>query len=161
MNKRPHRSGRRFLRLWTNVKRSAAYHGVSLGARATLIELLDKYTGANNGLIPMSVSDLVDRLGCSRESALRYLAELDDAGLAHPMRLGTWRGRRATEWRLTFYRCDKTGELPRTQWDEARFPKAETEQRPPMSNAERQKRFREKRKTLTPTVRSGNQSRFD
>ena len=44
------------------------------------------------------------------------LRELDDARLARPVTVGVFRGRRASEWRLTFYRCDKTGELPTTQW---------------------------------------------
>ena len=44
------------------------------------------------------------------------LRELDDSGLAHPVTGGLWRGKRATEWRLTFHRCDKTGELPFKAW---------------------------------------------
>ena len=95
---RQHRSGRRFIRLWTNVKRSTAYHGLSLGARAALIELLDAYNGANNGMIAMGVRELAERLGCSRNCAWLYLAELDDAKIAHPIKLGTWRARVATEW---------------------------------------------------------------
>ena len=111
-------SGRRFIQLWTNVKRSEAYHSVSLTARAALIEMLDRYTGINNGMIGLGCRELADELRCSRGAAANALRELDDAGLAHPVTGGVWKGKRATEWRLTFYRCDKTGELPVTTWKE-------------------------------------------
>jgi hypothetical protein len=116
MRKSP-RSKRRFLQLFANVKRSAAYHGLSLGARCALVELLDKYTGCNNGMISMGVRELSGRLKCSHGSAGNFLNELDDAGLAHPTKVGAWRGKQATQWRLTFYRCDLTRELPVTRWE--------------------------------------------
>jgi hypothetical protein len=110
------KSGRRFIQLWTNVKRSAAYHGLSANARCTLIELLDRFSGVNNGMISMSVRELADLLRCHHATAARALRELDDAGLARPLTGGIWRGKRAAEWRLTFYLCNKTGELPQTNW---------------------------------------------
>jgi hypothetical protein len=143
------RSKRRFVQLWTNVKRSAAYHGLSLGARCALIELLDKYTGINNGMIPMSVRDLRDRLNCRMRAACNFLHELDDAGLARPTKIGAWRGRVASEWRLTFYRCDLTGDFPVTQWEPRPEPQPEPEPKhkpDPLTNAERQRRFRQKRR---------------
>ena len=39
-------SKRPFLMLYRNVKRSTAYHGLSCGARAALIELIDKHQAA-------------------------------------------------------------------------------------------------------------------
>jgi hypothetical protein len=116
--KRRRKSGRPFIRLWRNVKRSEAYHGLSHTARAALIELLDRYNGLNNGMLGLGVRQLADELNCSKDTAARALLELDDAGLAHPVTGGVWKGKRATEWRLTFLRCDKTGELPVTNWKE-------------------------------------------
>jgi hypothetical protein len=110
--------GRRFIQLWTNVKRSEAYHGLSTSARAALIEFLDKYTGCNNGMIAMSVRELRERLRCGNSTVERVVRELDDANLVRPMQVGTWRGRRATTWRLTFYRCDQTNDLPISNWAE-------------------------------------------
>jgi hypothetical protein len=107
---------RRFIQLWTNVKRSAAYHGLGCHARAALIELLDRYHGINNGMIVLSVRELAHELRCGVDTARRALVELDDAGLVQPITGGRWKGKRATEWRLTFYRCDKTGELPACDW---------------------------------------------
>jgi len=99
------------------VKRSSAYHGLSVYARCALIELIDRYTGANNGTIGLGVRELAEELRCSKNAASKALHELDDAKLAHPLTVGAWRGKRASEWRLTFIRCDKTGELPVTHWE--------------------------------------------
>jgi hypothetical protein len=110
------KNGRAFIQLWKNVKRSQNYHDLSVYARCALIELLDRYNGCNNGMIGLGVRELAEEMRCSRDTASRALRELDDSGLARPLTPGVWRGKRATEWRLTFYRCDKTGELPVNNW---------------------------------------------
>ena len=115
-HRRQRRSGRKFIQLWSNLKRSAAYHSLSLPARCALVEILDRYTGCNNGAIGLGVRELADELRCSHGTAGRALKELDDAGLARPQTVGAWRGKRATEWRLTAYKCDVTGDLPVRDW---------------------------------------------
>jgi hypothetical protein len=112
------RSGRRFLQLFTNVKRSTAYHGLRANARALLFEIIDRYTGCNNGVIGLGVREAAYELQCSQSSAGRSMRELDDSGLARPMKIGAWRGKRATEWRLMFLRCDRTGDLAVTVWEQ-------------------------------------------
>jgi hypothetical protein len=98
------RSYRRFVQLWTNVKRSAAYHGLTVYARSALIELLDRYTGINNGMIGLGARELAAELNCSKDVAARALRELDDAGLARPTTPGVWRGKRAERSRRGFER---------------------------------------------------------
>ena len=116
-SKRKRRSnGPPFVQLYRFIKRSQAWHGLSLPATCTLIELLDRYNGINNGMIGLSVRTLADELKCSHATASRALKELDDAGLARPQTVGVWRGKRATEWRVTFYRCDASGDLPNKSW---------------------------------------------
>jgi hypothetical protein len=115
------RSKRRLLQLWTNVKRSEAYHGLSVYGRCFLFELLDRYTGCNNGMIALGVRDAADALNCGQATAYRAMREVDDSRLASPMTLGVWRGKKATEWRLAFYRCNKTGELPVLNWPAREF----------------------------------------
>ena len=110
------KGGRRFIRLWMNVKCSQAYHDLSVYARCALFELLERYTGINNGMIGLGVRDVAALLKCGHSTAGRALRELDDSGLARPLTPGFWRGRRATEWRLTFFPCNKTGELPVLNW---------------------------------------------
>jgi hypothetical protein len=115
------RRGRRsggppFVQLYRFVKRSQAWHDLSLPARCALIELLDRYSGINNGMIGLGVRTLANALKCSQSTATRALRELDDSRLAVATTVGFWRGKRATEWRVAFYRCDKTGDLPNKNW---------------------------------------------
>jgi hypothetical protein len=107
---------RRFIQLWMNVKRSQAYYSLDVYARAALLELLERYTGINNGMIVLGCRELAEALGCSKDKAASAMRDLDDSDLARIMKPGAWRGKRATEWRLTFYRCDKTGDLPALNW---------------------------------------------
>jgi hypothetical protein len=122
------RSSRRFLSLFTNVKRSRAYHGLSCVARALLFEVIDRFNGCNNGMIGLGCREASHELNCGKSTAARAMHELDDAGLARPTKVGAWRGKQATEWRLMFLRCDKTGELPATQWEQ-RTPYSESHQK--------------------------------
>ena len=109
--------GRRFIQLYHDVKRSRAYHDLSVYARCALFELLERYTGINNGMIGLGCRELAEELNCSRDTAAKALRELDDSGLVQPLTAGVWRGKKATEWRITFFRCDKTGELPILNWE--------------------------------------------
>jgi hypothetical protein len=68
-------------------------------------------------MIGLGIRELADELKCSHGTAVASLRELDDAGLAHPVTLGRYPGKKATEWRLTFKRCDATGELPILNWE--------------------------------------------
>jgi len=142
------RSKRQFVQLYRNVKRSTAYHGLSCIARAALVEIIDRYNGINNGIIGLSVRELAHELNCSPASAMRALQKLDDAGLARPTKVGAWRGKRATEWRLMWRRCDKSGDLPVNHWDQREaYRPADPGPKPkpqPTSGAERQRRYRER-----------------
>ena len=112
------RSKRRFLQLYTNVKRSTAFHGLSSYSRSLLFELIDRYNGCNNGLIGLGVREAAYELGCCNGTISNAMRELDDVGLARPTKVGAWRGKRATEWRLMWLRCDKTGDLPVSAWEQ-------------------------------------------
>jgi hypothetical protein len=92
---------------------SPAYAALSLPARAALVELLHVYDGFNNGTLGMSVRRLSERLGCSLNTAGRALHELDDVGFVDTMKIGSFtRKRLASEYRLTFHKCDISGALP-------------------------------------------------
>jgi hypothetical protein len=109
--------GRRHIQFYTNVKRSQAYHDLDVYARAALFEILDRYNGINNGMIGLGCRELSEALKCSRDRAAKALRQLDDSGLVEAMTAGFWRGKKATEWRLTFFPCHKTGELPKLNWE--------------------------------------------
>jgi hypothetical protein len=145
-----------FIQLFHHVKRSTSYHGLSPIARALLIELIDRYNGSNNGFIALGVREAAYEIGCSQMSISRAARELDDADLVRPTQVGAWRGRQATEWRLTWRVCNKTGHLPRNQWQE-RKPYVQlllpAPAKAPLTNAERQRRWRRRRAEPQPTER--------
>ena len=114
------RGKRQFIQLYRNVKRSKNYHGLSAYARALLLEIIDRHNGCNNGMIGLGVREAKYEIGCSQGRISKAMRELDDAGLARPTKIGAWRGRRATEWRLMFLRCDKTQEPAVTIWEQRR-----------------------------------------
>jgi hypothetical protein len=72
-SKRRRKGGRRCIQLWSNMKRSQAFHDCSVYARCALFELLDRYTGLNNGMIALSVRELADDLKCDKDTAARAL----------------------------------------------------------------------------------------
>jgi hypothetical protein len=133
------------------VKRSTSYHRLSLAARALLTEIHDRYNGSNNGMIVLGVREAAYELGCNQGTISRAARELDDADLARPTQVGAWRGRYATEWRITCKRCDKTGDLPRNYWQERKpYPQLllpKPKRKPPLTNAERCKRYRQRKAT--------------
>jgi hypothetical protein len=145
---KPQKSKAPFVQIKRSLKRSKAYHGLSVYARAALIELLDRFNGSNNGRIGLGVRELAYELNCGKTAATDALSELDDAKLAHPAKVGAWRGKQASEWRLTFLPCPD-GDLPTTNWEQ-RKPYDGVERgaprpkRPPLTDAERAKRYRER-----------------
>ena len=78
------RGKRQYVQLYRNIKRSQAYHSLSVYARALLIELIDRHNGCNNGMIGLGVREAKYELGCSQGRVSRAMRELDDAGLARP-----------------------------------------------------------------------------
>jgi len=105
------KSKRAFLLIYRNIKRSKAYHSLTVYARALLLELIDRYTGNNNGMIGFGVREAKYELRCGTSTVIRAMQQLDDAGLARPLIIGDRRGRKASEWRLMWLRCDKTGDF--------------------------------------------------
>ena len=140
-------SGPSFIQVPHHVKRSTSYHGLSPIARALLTEIIDRYNGSNNGFIVLSRREAMYELGCSAGSISNATREIDDAGLARPTKIGAWRGREATEWRLMWRRCDKTGDLPRSNWQD-RTPYVQLLLPKPakvvLTDAERARRYRQR-----------------
>jgi hypothetical protein len=135
-----------FMQFFHYVKRSTSYHSLGRTARALLTEIHDRFTGCNNGMIVLSVREAAYELGCSQSTASRAGHELDDAELARPTKIGAWRGKQATEWRLMWLRCDQTGDLPRRNWRERPpYQPMQPPARKPLSDAERARRYRRRK----------------
>jgi len=103
--------------MWTNVLQSEAYYALDAYARAAYVELCMRYNGENNGRIGLSVRELAWRLRCSPNRANKALTQINDADLAYPTFIGSYRnGGRATEWLITAYACKEEGHAAKTQW---------------------------------------------
>jgi hypothetical protein len=159
------KSGPPFIKLPRYIKRSAAYYGLSNYARALLIELIDRYNGCNNGMICLGKREIQYELRCGSDTACRAMRELDDSGLARPLTPGAWRGKRATEWRLMWIRCDKTGDLPKTQWPPTPpytpKPPGRKAEGGPFTNAERQQRYRDRHRNETEVASGSTKGRLE
>jgi len=105
-----------FIALERYIKASPAWQSLSLPARCAYLEFLDLYDGGNNGRLALSASTLAAKLRIGRATAARAILELEGRGFIEAVRRGGFNlksgARRATEWRLTRYRCDVTGTPP-------------------------------------------------
>ena len=103
-----------FVRLPLFVIGCEAWRGMSPLARSLFIEVLALYRGENNGFLGMSAREAGDVLGCSKSTAARAFDELLERGFLEVSRDARFdrRDRRATEWRVTIHRCDRSGALP-------------------------------------------------
>jgi DNA-binding transcriptional ArsR family regulator len=112
--KRRQSKGHPFVQLFNYVIDSPAYRGLPPAARAALVEFARLYNGSNNGHLAMSARSLADRLGVSKSMASRVLLKLEEAGFIETVKVGSFqrRDRMASEYRLTFYRCDASSTAP-------------------------------------------------
>jgi hypothetical protein len=96
-------------RLWR-----ALYLSLSCQARAVLLEIARGHDGTNNGRLGLSVRRASERCNIARGTAQRAFAELQERGFIDCMTKGAFsrKALHATEWRLTWWGCDVTGELP-------------------------------------------------
>jgi hypothetical protein len=105
----------RFALMPVSVMRSAAYQQASLPARAILFELAALYVGSNNGRLGLSVRQAATVLNCAKDTASRAFRELSDKGLIEAAYIGNFKAKvspLASEWRLSWRRCDRSGALP-------------------------------------------------
>jgi hypothetical protein len=119
--------------------------------RCGYIEIAQLYDSTNNGRLAMSVRRLAGLIPCNKDSPV--LRELEDAGLIETVKLGRYtregEERTASEYRLTDFRCDVTGEPPtrtynpKNLWEPGeRKPKRAK----PLSSAERMRRLRKRKR---------------
>ncbi len=90
------------VRLYAHLLDCPAYRSMSCYGRATLIELMYRHDGLNNGRIPLSVREAAERLGVCINTAAKALREIEVKGFAKPTKAGSfsWKTRHATEWAL-------------------------------------------------------------
>ena len=116
MSKRPRRNKRLdapHVRLYRWMLDCPAYLSLSCQARAVHLEIAWGHDGSNNGRLGLSVRRASERCNIARGTAQRALVELQDRGFVDCMTRGAFsrKAPHATEWRLTWWGCDVTGEL--------------------------------------------------
>ncbi|MDX3976990.1 hypothetical protein [Shinella sp.] len=115
MSNRNKRKGKsKFIMLEGYVKRSAAWRALTPIERCAYLEVKWRFSGTNNGRIGLGCRELADELNMGRDSANRALEGLIEKGFIAKARSSGFnvKNRVVTEWRLTEYPCDVTGELP-------------------------------------------------
>jgi hypothetical protein len=102
------------VRLYVYMLNSLAYLSLGCPARAVLVEISRVYDGRNNGRLGMSVRMLADRCHIARGTVSVALKELQDRRFIECVTKGTFNRKiqHASEWRLTAWPCDVTGDLP-------------------------------------------------
>jgi hypothetical protein len=96
-----------WIQLDRELVRSERWQGLSVGARALMIEIWSWHNGGNNGSIRYGHRDAVKSLNCSFSTAKRWFQELEEARLIEATERGAFRWKegaregRATAWRIT------------------------------------------------------------
>jgi DNA-binding transcriptional MocR family regulator len=111
----------KFIMIEGYVKRSPGWKALTPIERAAYIEVKWRYDGLNNGRIGLGCRELADEIGMGRTTASQALEGLQEKGFIAKAKASAFnvKNRAVTEWRLTEYRCDVTGELPTkefTRW---------------------------------------------
>ena len=103
----------KFVMIAAYVKRSDAWKALTPVERSAYIEVKWRYDGLNNGRIGLGCRELADDINMSRDTAARALDGLQAKGFIAKAKASAFsvKNRAVTEWRLTEYACDVTGEL--------------------------------------------------
>jgi transposase len=111
MMKKKHAKAERYVRLTHRMMQTKAWKNLDSNARAAYVELATIYNGANNGRIGFSARQAARAIDVSKATAARAMIQLQERGFIVAMTKGRFdRQRHATEWRLTEFRCDLTGQ---------------------------------------------------
>lgn len=110
---------RGFLMLTHDLIDSAAWRGLSVPARAVLLQVWRRHDGKNNGRLAASVRDLAEECRLNKDTAARALKELQEAGLLICRTPGGFslKKRHAAEYALVWERCTVTGEEGKRPWN--------------------------------------------
>lgn len=108
------RKGPTFIQTFHYILETPAYRALRPVERAALLEVQALFRGDNNGRLVVPVRWLGERLCVSKATAARALIALEDSGFIVTEQLGRYdrHDRKASEYRLTFLRDDRSGHPP-------------------------------------------------
>ena len=107
-------SGAPFVQIHNYLMDSQAWLSLTPQAVAVYLRLARLYNGSNNGRLGLSVRSAAEHANIAKATAGRAFQELEAKGFIETAIKGAFsvKLKRATEWRLTNYRCDVTGSQP-------------------------------------------------
>ena len=105
-------SGPPFLQLFKHMLKSEAWQTLKPAARCVYISITDRYDGSNNGYLAASVRDLAAECLIDKNTVTASIDALIERGLIERKQEGSFacKVRLAAEYRLTCYKCDRTGQ---------------------------------------------------
>jgi len=108
------KSGQSFFMLRHDILKSEAWLSLNPSSRAVLIQLMGRFNSSNNGFIGASVRDLADECNIAIGTVTTAIKTLEAVGFIVTMRKGGFscKVKLASEYRLTWIKCDKTGHKP-------------------------------------------------
>ena len=116
--KKKRTTSERYVRLTHRMMQTQAWRSLDGVARAIYLELAALYNGRNNGSVGLSVRQAAQAVGVSKATAARAMLLLQDRGFIAAVSKGRFdRSRHATEWRLTEFKCDLTGQPASRDFD--------------------------------------------
>lgn len=106
--------GPRHVRLYYWLMETRAWRSLNGNQRAIYIEMAARYAGKGsyNGRIAYSIREAAESLRIGKSTAARSLQVLQERGFVVAMTKGAFsrKIRHATEWRLTEFQCDVSGQ---------------------------------------------------
>ena len=118
MAKKLRSKGQRFIQLYEWEMSCPAYRHLSAYGRALLIEFRRLYYPGNNGKIAMSVRKAGKLLNCSKDTAAKYIRELEEKGWIRLVDKGSFNhktDKTASLWRITNQAIGLGVETPETK----------------------------------------------
>lgn len=104
--RRPNATGRgdkkQFVSLDYHMVKHVAWRTLSGNAIKILIFINSRFNGGNNGKIFISYRDFVQNTGLSRQAVSSGLKQVMQHGFLKVRKRGTWQGRKANEYELTY-----------------------------------------------------------
>lgn len=118
------KGGERHVRLTHFMTNTEAWLSLKPAARVVYFEVARVYNGTNNGTIAASARDLAKRCNINKDTAGAALKVLEQRGFIVRTTPGGFSRKtpHAAEYRLTDWRCDKTGEVPTKAFQNWRAP---------------------------------------
>ena len=103
----------KYVQLDGYIMRSEAWASLTPNDKAAYLEYKWRYDGHNNGRIGLGCRELAEALKSSKDTALRSQESLIEKGFIVKTKASGFsvKNRTATEWRLTEYACNLTGDL--------------------------------------------------